>query len=426
MSAYGTTLAYLYGLQTRGMKFGLRNIRALLRACGSPHTRFPSIHVAGTNGKGSTASFLASIATESGVKTGLYTSPHLVRFTERIRINGTEIPGHRLVAYARQLQPSIEQHQATFFEATTAIAFLYFAEEEVGLAVIETGLGGRLDSTNVLRPLVSVITSIGLDHTEILGSTISSIAKEKGGIIKPHTPVVYGGTKDKALPVLKSIARRKGSKFSLVADRVATSVTRSGVTFSGPGFSLRGVRPGLQGIHQIRNAATALLAWSIAAHRIPRSQRGKVSTGIMKRGLTHVQRNTGLRGRMEKISHGHILLDAAHNPPGIHTLVESLLTGGEEKRTVVFGAMRDKDIPAMLRELAPVVARIVAVAAGNPRSLPVRQLIPLARSLSLNVVAGGSVREGLQRARRFGNRLLVTGSHYVVGEALALLESEAP
>lgn len=164
-------LRYLYGLQYRGMKFGLRNIRALLASAGHPERAFPSIHVAGTNGKGSTSAFLASVLREAGCRTGLYTSPHLIRFTERITVNGREIAQNRLAYYVAVLRPAIEKAGATFFEATTCVAFLYFADEGVDIAVVEAGLGGRLDATNVLRPLVSVITNVSFDHREFLGNT---------------------------------------------------------------------------------------------------------------------------------------------------------------------------------------------------------------------------------------------------------------
>ena len=176
MPTYQQTLQYLYRLQWRGMKFGLRNTRRLLQYAGHPERRFASVHLAGTNGKGSTSAFLASIAVEGGLKTGLYTSPHLLRFTERIRVNGAELSEERLVYYVKDLRRVIESVHATFFEATTCIAFRFFADENVDLAVVETGLGGRFDATNVLFPLASVITSIGLDHTQYLGSTPEQIA----------------------------------------------------------------------------------------------------------------------------------------------------------------------------------------------------------------------------------------------------------
>src|SRR5512135_1725144 len=209
MTSYSASLRYLYGLQGRGMKFGLRNIRNLLTFAGDPEAKFPSIHVAGTNGKGSTAAFLASAFMEAGYSTGLYTSPHLVRFTERITINGRQISEGRLAKYVGALRSAIEKTGATFFEATTCVAFQYFADEEVDIAIIEVGLGGRLDATNTLAPLACVITSIGFDHMEYLGPTIPSIAAEKGGIVKSRTPVVIGPIARSAERTISEIARKR-------------------------------------------------------------------------------------------------------------------------------------------------------------------------------------------------------------------------
>ena len=226
MPSYHATLSYLYSLQYRGMKLGLRNVRTLVLAAGNPQRRFPSIHVAGTNGKGSTSSFIAACFTSAGYRTGLYTSPHLERFNERIRIDGLEIPDAEIVRLTRMLRPAIERTNATFFEATTVIAFSWFAREGVDVAVIETGLGGRLDATNVLKPMISVITNVALDHQEYLGNSLRMIAREKGGIIKPRTPVVTGSEDPDVIRVLKGIARKRSARFHL-AGRVVRLSGRS-------------------------------------------------------------------------------------------------------------------------------------------------------------------------------------------------------
>ena len=192
MTSFKHTLQSLYDLQMFGMKVGLQNIWALTDIFGHPELQFPCIHIAGTNGKRSTSSMIASILTASGYRTGLYTSPHLVHFSERIRIDGRAIPEREIVRYTKDMMPAIKKLQATFFEATTAMAFRYFADQSVDIAVIETGLGGRLDATNIVTPLLSVITNIGLDHTEHLGISLFAIAGEKGGIIKPFVPCIVG------------------------------------------------------------------------------------------------------------------------------------------------------------------------------------------------------------------------------------------
>jgi dihydrofolate synthase/folylpolyglutamate synthase len=203
LQEYKNTLNFLFGLQKFGMKFGLENIKHLLDFLENPETNYPTVHIAGTNGKGSTAAMIASILTASGYKTGLYTSPHLIDFTERIRIDGKPISSKEVVIYGKKLKSQIQKSKATFFEATTAIAFQYFSDKNVDVALIETGLGGRLDATNVIKPELSIITTIGMDHSEQLGNTIQSIASEKAGIIKSRTPCITSVKNASALKIIK-------------------------------------------------------------------------------------------------------------------------------------------------------------------------------------------------------------------------------
>ncbi|HUI10437.1 MAG TPA: folylpolyglutamate synthase/dihydrofolate synthase family protein [Bacteroidota bacterium] len=430
MSRYAETLRYLYGLEYRGMKFGLRNIRALLRATGNPQRNFPSIHIAGTNGKGSTSAFIASALTEAGYRTGLYTSPHLVRFTERIRIDGREIEERRLVEYVRRMRPWVEKYRATFFEATTCAAFLYFAEERVDVAVIETGLGGRLDATNVLRPLVSAITNIALEHTELLGTTIRRIAREKGGIIKPGVPAVTGETDPEALQVLRARARSCRVHLRESTRGVEVRGTRGGgaVSMRAGSISLSSFAPGLPGDHQVRNAALAFcvlrtLIETPGGH----AAFGRLTPRAIRNGFVRVKRNTGLRGRLEQIKgKRRILLDVAHNPAGMRTLVEALRRGRRKNLIAVFGVMKDKEYRPMLAGLAEIAEPIIAVAPPQERSLPAIELWRAGRDLGLEVLIGGSVASGLRKAARMAAKrgLLVTGSHYVVGEALKALGRE--
>ncbi len=273
MISYRRTLTYLYALQLRGMKLGLRNTRQLLRFLGDPHKTFPSIHLAGTNGKGSTSAFLASIMMEAGLRTGLYTSPHLVRFGERIRIDGKELSEERLVSYVRDLRRTIDSIGATFFEATTAIAFRYFADEHIDMGVIETGLGGRFDSTNVLVPVASVITTIGLDHTDVLGDTVEKIAKEKGGIIKPRVPVILGHIHGAPLSVLRDLARARHAPLRLATVSASCiAVERQGA------LSLRfrtgllhgvTITPGFGGSFQVDNAQLAIAVATVLKASAP-------------------------------------------------------------------------------------------------------------------------------------------------------------
>ena len=431
MTSYRDTLRYLYALEYRGMKFGLRNIRMLVREAGHPERAFPSIHVAGTNGKGSTSAFLASAFTQAGYRTGLYTSPHLVRFTERIRIDGKEIESDRLAAYVRRLRPLIERTRATFFEATTCVAFLYFADEHVDVAVIETGLGGRLDATNVLRPLLSVITNVSLEHTDLLGKTVRAIAREKAGIIKPSVPAVTGETDPAVLRVLRRRAASCGVKLRESSNSV-TLIRHTGgksITLRSRQFYPGRFAPGLAGSHQQRNAALALCALdTLCASSGGREEFGALTSAVIRRAFERVVQNTGLRGRLERLD-GHrqpIILDVAHNPAGMRTLLKELQNQTWKNLVAVFGVMKDKDYFSMLSELGTAAGTVIAVAPAQKRGLSAFKLTRAGQGIGVRVVQGGSVASGLRKALRMRKKgiILVTGSHYVVGEALRALRSE--
>ncbi|MER3523055.1 MAG: dihydrofolate synthase [Ignavibacteria bacterium] len=428
--SYNTTLRFLYGLQRRGMKFGLRNIRRLLASVGNPERRFLSIHVGGTNGKGSTSAFLASVFTEAGYKTGLYTSPHLVRFTERIRIDGKEMPEERLVEYVRALRPMVEQTRATFFEATTCVAFQYFADEKVDIAIVEVGLGGRLDSTNVIVPLLSVITNVSLEHTEYLGDTVEKIAREKGGIIKPHAPCVTASRDDGVVRTLQQIARRRHAPLYQVERRGATCVLREKkgtlhVAFTARRLHADNVTLGLAGRYQVVNAATAFAALDVLiadakfVRRFP-----LVNVEGVRKGFERVLANTGLRGRLERVGK-NFLLDVAHNADGMRTLVETLPARSSKNMIAVFGVLTDKDYASMCRLLGARVRHVVTVRAHTSRALPATTLAREFARCGYRATPARNVQHGLMIARKLaapGDTILVTGSHYVVGEALTLIE----
>jgi dihydrofolate synthase/folylpolyglutamate synthase len=427
LTSYTETLTFLYGLQYRGMKLGLRNVRALLETAGNPERRFPSIHLAGTNGKGSTASFIASIFSASGYRTGLYTSPHLVRFTERIRIDGKEIPERRLVRYIESIRDAIETVNATFFEATTCAAYLYFADERVDMAVIETGLGGRLDATNVVVPCVSVITNVALDHQEYLGSTIKAIAGEKGGIIKSGIPTVTGSVDPVALRTLRRIADKRSAPF-FAAGEVVTMECESerdgtvNAEYRTRHLSVGMLRPGLPGEHQIGNARLAVAAVELLLRRKAGRRRFRAITGAsVRRGLIEVRKQTGLQGRMQTLRRGGTtIIDVAHNPEGMRTLVTALQQRGIADVVTVLGVMKDKDCQGILQELRGVAGLVITVAANTDRALRSDLLYHQAMRMGLRALDGGSVRDGLRLAHRY-DPILVTGSHYVVGEALQLM-----
>jgi dihydrofolate synthase/folylpolyglutamate synthase len=409
------------------MKFGLRGIRRLLRSVGDPHRRFTAIHIAGTNGKGSTASMIAAMLTAGGYKTGLYTSPHVVDFAERIRIDGKPISKRQVVRLMKKLRPVVRQNQTTFFETVTALAFLHFAKQEVEIAVVETGLGGRLDATNVVRPVISVITSIGLEHTEILGRTVREIAFEKAGIIKKKIPCITGVTSPAALNVIERVAREQRSELKTVSAflRVKSATldgTRLDVSFER--VHLNGVTISLPGIHQAQNAALALAVVGL----VNRSSKFDVSPETIRHGLKNIQLLSGLQGRLSVLSRQPLIIgDVAHNPDAVAALVASLQQLHVEKVILVFGVSKDKDYMKMIHLLKPITEMSVVVAAKTERSRDVWDLTRAFAKEGILSIPKRTVRGGMQRAQelaRPGVAVLITGSHFVVGEAMAYLEGK--
>lgn len=426
MTTFDTTLSYLYSLQDRGIKFGLRNIRTLLSASDNPERRFQSFHIAGTNGKGSTSSFLSSILQEGGFTTGLYTSPHLVSFTERIRINGKCIPESMICEYVERLKPVIEKTGATFFEATTCIAFQYFADRGVDIAVVETGLGGRLDATNVLRPLASVITSISFDHMEYLGNTLGKIAKEKGGIMKPRVPCVTSVRDPEILRTLRMIADRKNARLWCTTSLVTDSPCGAGMRFTTRTLRTRCIQPGLPGEHQVANAMTAVGGIEVVVRSNETLKRSLTGTCV-SRGIERVKKNTGIRGRCERRGRGgKYIFDVAHNPDGIRVLL-AYLRGLGGRFVIVMGMMADKQYSEMIQEIGHVASNVVLVRPGTPRAATVDELHRECHARGIPAIRGGTVKNGMKIAGRMavrGRRVVVTGSHYVVGEALQWWDSE--
>ncbi len=369
---------------------------------------------------------IASILTASGFRTGLYTSPHLIDFTERIRIDGKPIPREAVIRGVEGMEPVIRKRRATFFEATTAMAFAYFAEEKVDAAVIETGLGGRWDATNVITPEVSVITNIGFDHTEYLGNTLAKIAFEKGGIIKRSKPCVCGVGQKEALSVLRKLAHARGSEF-IRADRVS-SAEITGRSLRGLSANLRtdtdygSVPISLAGDHQAKNAQLALLATE--RFLLARGERGLRRRSVGE-GFGSIRQNTGLHGRLELLqTRPAILADVAHNPDGMSALSRSLRTLSGGDFVTVFGVMRDKDYGTMAGILSPLSRVVIAVQPSGSRALDTGEILRAFHSRRVRAIDGGTVAGGMEKAlEAAGNDtpILVTGSHYVVGEAMKFL-----
>lgn len=416
-------IAYLYGLQKAGIKLGLDNARALCAALGDPQDAFPIVHVAGTNGKGSTASFIAAALRAAGLRTGLYTSPHLVDFTERIRVDGAPVPVERVAALTARLRPEIEARRATFFEAVTAVALRCFADAGTEAVVLETGLGGRLDATNVVTPLLSVITTLGLDHAEYLGGTLHEIAFEKAGIIKPGRPCVTAPQPDEAMDTLRRVCAERGSPLTVAAEgtvRALRDFDRMEIDIDGGGFTV-----GLAGRHQAVNAALAVAALARLRASFP-----ALDTPAARRGLADVRALSGLRGRLERLQPDpEIMADVAHNPQGIGALLDTWTRLRAPERThLLFGVSRTKDAGAMCALFAAHRwASVTLVGSASPETATDADLAVTAASAGLPSSAGGRVADALHRAQAAageGESILLCGSHFVVGEYLADLTSK--
>lgn len=366
-------IEYLYGLQKHGIKLGLETIRLVLDRVGNPQASLQVLHVGGTNGKGSTASMAASVLHCAGRRVGLYTSPHLVDFRERIRVDDRMITEERVEALLTRLRTVLaDDLHLTFFEMTTALAFLHFAESAVEVAVMEVGLGGRFDATNVIeQPLACAITTIGMDHQEYLGQTEEAIAFEKGGIIKPCVPVVIGRMGSDAEHVLSNIAkdrsaplRRLGREFCLEQDRAGRLVYR------GSAHVIEGIECGLVGRHQLDNAACALALLEAAGQRGIPLEEESVLEGL---------RTVSWEGRLETIDEApRVLLDGAHNPAAADVLARYLADYAVQhpasRIIFVWGMMRDKDHRGFITPLLPVVSEIVLTQAALARSATVHEL----------------------------------------------------
>jgi dihydrofolate synthase/folylpolyglutamate synthase len=411
----------MYGLRRFGIKLGLSTIQQILAGLGNPQNRFFSIHVAGTNGKGSVASFLAAILKASGYKVGLYTSPHLVRFNERISVNDQQISDENVVsAYRAVTDIHCGDREPTFFEYTTAMALYEFDRQAVDWAVVETGMGGRLDATNVLQPVISIITNVSLEHQGYLGKTIAEIAREKGGIIKRNIPVVTAVSQPSAISVLESLASEQASSlFRLKKDfRVRRNTDRT-FSYYGLDHVWRGITTSLPGSHQVENAALVLAACELLTRNDPKISLAHIQTGLD---------NTRWPGRLEVVSeHPMIILDGAHNLNAAKELAKYLKTELKGRRiTLIIGILEDKPYAAILEYLLPACARVILTSPKIDRALPVDTLYPIAAAIQSDVQRIPDVSEAIAFAARNAKPeevICVAGSLYVVGEAKAYLSS---
>lgn len=402
---YQKTIEWLYKKLPMFQRIGasaykedLGNIIAICHHLGNPQDSFSSIHIAGTNGKGSTAHMLASVLQEAGYKTGLTTSPHLKDFRERIRVNGELCSRSFVVQFVEENSAFIEQLEASFFEVSIAMAFSYFEKKNVDLAVIETGLGGRLDSTNIINPILTVITNIGLDHTGILGSTLKEIATEKAGIIKTDVPVIVGESNPDTVAVFKQMATALGSEI-IFADE------QSHAQYSSD----------LKGLYQIKNQKTAL-----SALQELRKLGYEISEEATKIGLQNVRQNTGLRGRWDVLQTNPIVVaDTAHNTHGIKEVIRQIKETPHEKLHLVLGFVNDKDVLSIL-ELFPTDAIYYFSTPDVPRKLPISELEKIVPE-NLNARYFTTVAEALLKAKTQASPkdlVYVGGSTFVVAEVV--------
>ncbi len=405
---------------------GLERIEALLSAAGRPHERFRSVHIAGTNGKGSTASMVAAVATASGLRVGLHTSPHLWDLAERFRLDGVPAPLPWIADAVARLRPTFDAVGPSFFEATVALSFLYFAEEEVDLAVVEVGLGGRLDATNVLRPEVALVTHIGLDHTDLLGDTREAVAREKAGIAKPGVPLLSTAEGEAVVAALRETAEARGASFVNVRDEVEVRVVEEQpgglvLELTTPVRAYPRLRVGLAGRHQAWNAALAVRAAELAVPEVAHNP------SYVAAGLAEVRKLSGLAGRCEICQLAPLILaDVAHNADGLRAALataQAALASATKTPTgtlyVLLGAMRDKDLAALADVLAHHRAVVLPVGLPVPRALPVEALRTALRARGLRVIDVGGVPEGTDWFRRHAGAadgLLITGSHLTVAE----------
>ncbi|GAB3551972.1 bifunctional folylpolyglutamate synthase/dihydrofolate synthase [Spirosoma fluminis] len=426
---YSEAIDYLYSrlpvfhrIGPKALKPGLTNILALCEALGNPHQKFRSIHVAGTNGKGSSSHMLAAIYQSAGYRVGLYTSPHLKSFTERIRLNGQPIAEAKVAQFVVDNQALIERIEPSFFEVAVAMAFDYFAKQAVDLAIIEVGLGGRLDSTNIITPVASLITNIGFDHTDILGDTLPQIAAEKAGIIKAQVPVIISEMQPETQPVFLNVAGevnapiRFADQHYRIQDKGIVARRRQ-ITILGKEESAIDFSLDLPGAYQLRNIAGVMETVDVLQSVFP------VSVAAQKAALANVTSLTGLKGRFQTIQEQPLVIaDTAHNRPGLQALFETVETLPINQLRIVLGFVADKDRVGLF-DVLPPQATFYFCQAHTPRSLSAVQLQAEAAEFNILGSVYTNVNEALQAAISqsvTNDVIVITGSNYIVAELIDL------
>lgn len=434
--SYSETIHYLYSLQKYGIKFGLDNIRQLSHEFNHPHTSYNSVHVGGTNGKGSTSALIASILRRTGLRVGLFTSPHLVSFTERIKVNGEEITEHEVIELAEDIREIVarsEDFSPTFFEVVVMMAFLYFNRKKVDIAVFEVGMGGRFDATNIITPLVSVITNIAYDHRQFLGNTLKEIAQEKAGIIKSGVPVVISPQKPEAMEVIEQKAHEKNSKLYAFGKEFSSLLKRETMSeicfdyYSRNSFAIHDLHLPLAGEYQMQNASVAIKAVTVILDLIgfdnDENKRDSIAL-VIREGLSTVE----WPGRLERILENPLMvIDGAHNPAAAHVLSMALKKNflkEYERLIVILGIMSDKDARGIMEPLLPLASETILTAPEYTRAAAPETLAGIAQSLGFfNVRIAQTVEDAITIARSMAydavdpTLVVITGSFYTIGEA---------
>ncbi|MEE1885997.1 bifunctional folylpolyglutamate synthase/dihydrofolate synthase [Pedobacter flavus] len=426
---YKDTIEYLYStlpmftkVGSSAIKPGLKNIEHFCETLGHPENKFKTIHVGGTNGKGSSSHMLASIFQSAGYKTGLYTSPHLLDFRERIRVNGEMIPETEVINFVEKHKTYIDTLQPSFFETTVAMAFNYFADEKVDIAIIEVGLGGRLDSTNIITPEISLITNISFDHTAILGNSIAAIASEKAGIIKPNQPVIIGEFNPESAPIFIKKAAENNSNI-LFADQTLTAEVSSIEEnhlflniYSNQELMFENLKLDLKGSYQQKNIK-GVLTTIIELNK----QGWKISEAAIKNGLANVKKLTGLAGRWHQLKHQPLVFcDTGHNEAGIEEVLKNIQNTSHKQLHMVFGMVKDKDISKVLSML-PTNATYYFCTPSFERGLPPTELKSQAQNFGLNGTTYTSVKNAYEAALKVAENddlIFIGGSTFVVAEIL--------
>jgi dihydrofolate synthase/folylpolyglutamate synthase len=418
MMEYSDALSYLYGLEKFGMVFGLENIKWLLNLIDNPHSRFKTVHIGGTNGKGSVASMLSHILKEAGYRVGKYTSPHLLSFKERITVNEECISEKEVTELTETIKKRVEEKDRerffTFFDFTTALAFEYFFRKKTDISIIEVGLGGRFDSTNVIDPAISIITNISYDHTQYLGEDIADITKEKAGIIKGNTPVITGAQGISAQIIWATAKELKSPVYSLHRDFSYKKTGDQMMSYAGIKEKIENLSINLMGDHQFINGAISLCAAEVLS-----SSGFSVKEDSIRNALANIK----WQGRLEVVNtNPTIILDGAHNPDSAEVLAEFFKSHyTDKKKILIFGVMKDKDYRKIIEKIVPFTDKVILTRPATERALPPEEIEGYVK----NPFITEDVRSALIKAKAIADEnslILVTGSFYTIGEAKTTID----